>query len=160
MSQRRRRCRGSAITETGPALFLLLVLIFFPMLDLLGLAVGYIMSGNFHDYMIRELALSAPPGIAVPDPSIQTQAQARAKVIQEFGSSGFANFLKMTPADLQVPSITYIPNSANPDFVQCTTTCIVRPFISIPFFGNVPGINAPFPFTITTQRPQEEKGRN
>ena len=154
----KRGCRGSAITETGPAIFLLIVIIFFPMLDLLEMGVGYIMSSIYHDHMIRELALSAPPS-APPDPAIQNQAQAITKVNTEFKNSGFFNFLKMTQNDLQVSNITYIPPN-NPNIVQCTTTCMVQPFISIPWWSQLPGLNAPFPFTITSQRPQEEKGRN
>ena len=157
MSQR--RSRGSAITETGPALFLLFVVIFFPMLDLLEMAVGYIMSGIYHDYMIREIAMSAPPGVT-PDPAIQTQAAAITKVNTQFKESSFYKFLKMEPSDLQVSNIQYFPNESNPNIVQCTTTCTVKPFISIPWWGSVPGLNAAFPFIISSQRPQEEKGRN
>lgn len=157
MSQRRRR--GSAITETGPALFLLFIIIFFPMIDLLELAVGYIMSGIYHDYMLRELSLSAPPG-ATTDPAIQTQTAAIQKINTDFQNSTFFNFLKMTPGDLQVSNIQYLPNPSNANIVQCTTTCRIQPFISIPWWTNVPGLNAPFPFIITSQRPQEEKGRN
>ena len=41
MKLRLRSRRGSAITETGPALFVLLLLIFFPLIDLLGIAANY-----------------------------------------------------------------------------------------------------------------------
>ncbi len=156
---RKRRKSGSAITETGPALFLLFVIIFFPMLDLLGMAAGYIMSGIYHDHMVRELALSAPPGVTT-DPAIQTQTKAIEKVNLEFQNSTFFNFLKMTPGDLQVSDIKYLPDNTNPTVIQATTTCTIRPFINIPWWTGVPGLNEPFPFILTTQRPQEEKGRN
>lgn len=134
------------------------------MLDFLEMGVGYIMSGIYHDHMIRELAISAPTG-APADPAIQTQAAAIAKVKQEFQNSTFYNFLKMQPNDLQVSNIQYLgangaPDNTNPSVIQCTTTCTVQPFISIPWWGTLPGLNAPFPFIITSQRPQEEKGRN
>lgn len=159
MSQRQRRCRGSAISETGPALFLLFIIIVFPMIDLLALAAGYVMSGIYHDHMTRELALSAPPGVA-PDPAIQSQATAIQKINTEFQNSSFYNFLKMSPSDLSVSNIQYLPSPSNPNIVQCTTRCLVRPFINIPWWDQVPGLNAPFPFTQTSQRAQEEKGRN
>lgn len=154
----RRRSRGSAITEAGPALFLLLIIIFFPLLDFLEMGAAYIFSSIFHDYMIRELAVSAPPGAT--DSAIQTKDQAITKITQNFKDSTFYNFLKMTPSDLQVNNVQYLPDSNNPSVVQCTTTCRVQPFISIPWWGTCPGLNAPVSFTQTSQRPQEEKGRN
>jgi hypothetical protein len=158
MLQLRRR-RGSAISEFGPALFLLLVIVFFPMLDLLGMAAAYVMSGIYHSYMIRELSLSAPPS-AAPDPAIQTQAAAKTKITSDFQNTSFFRFLGMKPGDLVCSNVTYIPNATNPLLVQCTTSATMTPFISIPWWGAIPGLNAPFTFTMTSQRPQEEKGRN
>ncbi len=141
-------------------MFILLIVIFFPMLDLLGMGVGYIMSGVFHDYMLRELAVSVPPGVQNPDPAIQSQATAINKIKDDFASGGFCAFLRMQKSDLDVSDIKYIPDDANPKFVECTTTCTVTPFITIPWFAGIPGLNEPFPFKLTSQRPQEETGRN
>lgn len=163
-AKKRGSARGSAITETGPALFLLILIIFFPMLDFLSMGAGYIMATIFHDHMIRELACSAPPG-STTDTAIQTQEAAIAKVKAEFKNSTFFNYLKMKDTDMQVSNIAYLgangqPDNVNPLTVTCTTTLTVQPFISIPWWGPLPGLNAPFPFIITTQRMQEEKGRN
>lgn len=154
-----RRCRGSAIAETGPAIFLLIVVIFFPMLDIVEMGAGYIMAGIYHDYMIREIAVSAPPG-ATPDPNIQTKDQAIAKINDQFQNSSFYKFLKIPDGGLSVDTVTYKPDDKNPSTVQVQTTCKVQPFISIPWFGELPGLNAPYPFIIGSERPQEEKGRN
>ncbi|MBX9685615.1 MAG: hypothetical protein K2X27_02870 [Candidatus Obscuribacterales bacterium] len=155
----KRSATGSAITETGPALFLLIVLIFFPMLDLISLGAGYIMSGIYHDYMIRELALSAPPGSGA-DSSIQSKDKAIQKINKDFETSSFFNFLRMSPGDASVVSVQYLPDDTNPTTVQCKTRCVIQPFISIPWWTNLPGLNAPINFEMETQRPQEEKGRN
>jgi|688.fasta_scaffold1032282_1 hypothetical protein len=166
MKAYRRKCRGSAITEAGPALFLLLVIIFFPMLDFIEMGAAYIFSSIFHDYVIRELAVSAPPGVT--DTAIQSKDQAIAKIKKNFQDSSFYNFLKMSPNDLSVDEVKYYDASGTevtdtsklPVTVQCKTTCTIQPFISIPWWGQCPGLNAPFPFIQSSQRPQEEKGRN
>ena len=136
------------------------------MLVFIEMGAAYIFSSIYHDYMIRELAVSAPPGVT--DTAIQSKDQAIAKINQNFKDSTFFSFLKMSPGDLSVDEVKYFDASGNqvtdtsklPATVQCKTTCTVQPFISIPWWGSCPGLNAPFPFTQTTQRPQEEKGRN
>lgn len=144
--------RGSAITETGPALFLLLIIIFFPMLDLLEMGAGYVFASIFHDYVTREIAIRKPePG--------GNQA-AITKTTTEFKASGFYSFLKMQDGDLKIDQVKYLPDVSNPQQVEVTTTVRVRPFISIPFFTGVPGMGAPVDFKHSSQRPQEEKGRD
>src|SRR5437868_1186771 len=82
-----RRCTGGAIAETGPALFLLIVLIVIPVMDLLYMGIAYGFAWFLHNTEIRELA------VRVPDP-----AQAPtflSKVDNDFvnNSHGFAAFL-------------------------------------------------------------------
>jgi hypothetical protein len=149
---RARRKRGAAIAETGPALFLLLIIIFFPMLDLLEMGAAYVFASIYHDYMIRELAIRTPEA--------NGNAAAKAKIDTEFRSSGFFSFLKMTNDDMKVDSVEYLPNMTNPTQIQVATSVTVRPFINIPFFSTVPGLGAPVVFKLASQRPQEEKGRD
>ena len=146
--------RGGAIAETGPAIFLLVVIIFFPMLDLMEMAAGYVFSSIFHDYMIREMAIRTPEADGVGN------AAAKTKILEEFKKSGFFSFLKMQNNDLIVDSVRYLPSMANPTQVQVSTTVRVRPFIIIPFFDSVPGLGAPVEFKLSSQKPQEEKGRD
>ncbi|MBY0356683.1 MAG: hypothetical protein K2W82_01670 [Candidatus Obscuribacterales bacterium] len=157
MTKSLRPATGNAIIETGPALFVLLVLIFFPLLDIMGIAVGYQMASTYHDRMIREIA------VRTPDATGYNAAVAR--VNGEIINGPFYNFLRMQPADLQVVlPPTYIPDpTKSPGHFQAVrvrTTVTIRPFIIIPFIGNVPGLSAPVPFTMTTERPQEEQGIN
>jgi len=158
-SESTRGKRGSAIAEMGPALFVLLVIIFFPMIDLMEVGAGYMMAQSFHDSMLRAIAVSQPTG-GTQDPSIQTQATAISNVTNSFAGSGFASFLHVQATDLQVTNVTYLPSAANPTTVQVSTSVSVAPFISIPYFSPVPGLNAPVIFTSTSQRPQEELGKN
>lgn len=147
-----RRKRGAAIAETGPALFLLIIIIFFPMLDLLEMAAGYVFSSIYHDYMVRELAIRVPES--------NGNAAAKEKINAEFRSSGFFSFLKMQNNDMKVDRVRYLPDMANPTQIELSTTVTVRPFINIPFFAQVPGMGAPVDFKLTSVRPQEEKGRD
>lgn len=154
MISKLRRQTGGAITETGPALYVLLVLTFFPLLNIIGMACGYQMASIYHDRMIRE--------IAVKTPNAAGYNAAVAKVNAEFIGGSFYNFLRMQPGDLQVtlppiytPDATKAPGHFSDVRVQTTVT--VRPFITVPFI-QVPGLSLPIPFTMTTERPQEEQG--
>lgn len=147
-----RYSRGSAITETGPAL-LILVLTFFPLLDLLGMAVGYQMASTYHDRMARELAVRLPDATG--------WLAAKNLVNNEFIGSSFYNFLRMQPNNLQVANPTYTMDPQRPQYrrsVRVQTTVTVQPFLTIPFIGNVPGLSGPMAFTINSDRPQEEQG--
>lgn len=151
-ANRYRRKRGAAIAETGPALFLLLIIIFFPMLDLLEMGAAYVFASIYHDYVTREIAIRTPEAGG--------NAAAKEKVNAEFRGSGFFSFLKMQNNDMRVDEVKYLPDMSNPTQVEVTTTVTVRPFIIIPFFANVPGMGAPVDYKHTSQRPQEEKGRD
>lgn len=144
---------GSAITETGPALFVLLILIFFPLVDLMGIAANYCFAFLLHNAELREVALRHP---RQPDAN-----QAIQRVDTEFLNTTFANFLKLGPGDVTHVGPSFV---ANPDgqtmTVQLTTRITAEPFLRIPFFGAIPGINADLPFSFSTTRQQEELGRD
>lgn len=141
-----RRKKGSAITEFGPALFLFIVIIFFPMLDFLGLCAAYC-AGWYCNFMAcRELAVRKQA----------EEAQVYTEVNGNLFASGIVPFIGVkTQADL-THTATYTPasNGMQP-MVTCTTNINATPFISIPWWGSVPGLNAPMPFVISSTRPRE-----
>lgn len=146
-----RRAKGSTITETGPALLVLFILIFFPMLDLVQMGAAYAMSLSYHDYMIREIACRKPTDA--------DRATAVTRVQSEFTSSNFFNYLKASlPGGASSVQATYLPDATNPTSVRVSTRVQVLPFIVIPFIPAVPGLSAPLEFNFSTERPQEEKG--
>lgn len=156
MDVRKRRKKGSAIAEFGPALFLFIIIIFFPMLDMLGLLASYCM-GYYCNFMAcRELAVrkQAEAGAVITD--------VNAALFQ----SGIVQFLGMkTHDDSASGSAGSADLSHKADFiagangmqpmVQCTTYVRATPFLSIPFWGSCPGLNAPMDFQIISQRPRE-----
>lgn len=148
-SQQKRRKKGSAITEFGPALFLFIIIIFFPMLDFLGLCAAYC-AGWYCNFMAcRELS------VRKKDEGLN--GTVFTEVNGNLFTSGLVHFIGIkTEADL-VHTASY-PDPATtgqqPEVV-CTTNIKATPFITIPFWGNVPGLNAPMDFVIVSSRPRE-----
>ncbi|MFN8656093.1 MAG: hypothetical protein U0105_07120 [Candidatus Obscuribacterales bacterium] len=152
MKLRLRSRRGSAITETGPALFVLLLLIFFPLIDLLGIAANYCFCFLMHNAELREIALRRP--IAAD------ASQGIQRVDNEFTRTAFANFLKLSSSDVTHVGPTWVTHPDNSMTVQLQTRVVCEPFLRIPFFVAIPGLSADMPFTFSTTRPQEELGRD
>src|SRR5688572_17880202 len=95
MFRLRRRQKGSAITETGPALFILLICIFFPMMNIIQLGAAYAISQLYHDYMIREIACSNPADGGPGGP-------AQIKINNDFNNNPLFNFVKIEPGQFNV----------------------------------------------------------
>jgi hypothetical protein len=139
---------GSTITETGPALFILFLLVLFPMIDFLYLGVAYGISWYLNHLEVRELALRRP----------EQSSQALADVDNAFLSQGLGKFVGLTAETVAHPDGPQ--RSGDPLTVRLTTTTTVKPFLSIPFFFSVPGLNAPMTFSMTSSRLQEELGQD
>lgn len=141
---------GSTIAETGPALFLLLIVILFPLIDLMymGLAFGIVWYLNYLE--VRELA--------VRDPAETSQ------VLQEvdgvFISQGIGKFVGLSTAGIAHPLPSKATRQGTPVTVTCTTQATIKPFLTLPFLMPVKGINAPITFSVSSNRIQEELGLN
>jgi hypothetical protein len=155
-----RKPRGGAIAETGPALLLLLVLVMFPLMDVLYMACAFGFSWFLHSAEIRELSVRAPkPAEAAANLT---------KVDTDFcnNSAGIAKFLGIDASTMgtkiQHPTVTFDPPSAvDPNGqVRLTTSVVIRPWLMIPFFMSVPGLNADMTFKFDSIKPQEENGKN
>jgi hypothetical protein len=156
----RRHCKGSAIAETGPALLLLLILIVFPVIDLLYMGCSFGFAWFLHNTEIRELSVRAPD---------VSQAQIiLAKVDNDFmtNSFGMAGFMGINSAN-QAQKIlhanpSYTPPSATAPNgqVSLATSVVIRPWLYIPFFMKVPGLNTDLTFSFASVKPQEENGKN
>jgi hypothetical protein len=162
--------KGSAITELGPALFILLICILIPLLDLLYLGMGYCFGYFLHSTEIRELATNKPwpvdGGVAA------TQALQRADNDFVTNSCGLASFLGISPSNLTTTVMhpnfgasSYIaaPSSGGniqPGTVSLTTTISIRPWLYLPFFSHVQGLGANAVFSFTDTKPEDENGQN
>jgi hypothetical protein len=123
---RRQRSRsGSAIAETGPALFMFLILIFFPMLDVMGMAAQYACAWYHNHLMLQELPVrNKADGAGNP---------VFAEIHSKFDQTGIAKFVGVT----NVTDVVTYQDAAGglPAMVRCTTTLEGKPFISLPFLG-------------------------
>lgn len=162
MSQRKRK--GSAITEFGPSLFIFLILIFFPMMDLLGVAAVYCCGWYSNFLVTRELAVrTATDGGAPSSPAPNTSVSSpnggivATEINTEFKKTGICAFIGVRNDSDLAHSAVYegAKPGGIPAQVTCTSRITAQPFLPIPFFGGVPGLGAPITFTIQAQRPRE-----
>ena len=175
----KRRGQKGSIAEFGPALILILIVFLFPMIDLIYLGIAYAAGWYCNHLVIREVACHNPCDAAAMGTCITTATNA-------WGASGLSNFIgnpnvvnnvtfttvtKPTaggnetvqssglPYPVAAPVITPAPgNSTYVGYCTVTTSMAVKPFVSLPWIGDVPGINQPVTFNFGDTRPQEEKG--
>jgi hypothetical protein len=151
----RPRCRlkalrgdgGSAITEFGPALLFLLLVGFFPLLDLAAIGLTYCSCSTLNDLQADKAKL-LPRSQAVDD-----GGPVKLSVVSAWQKSGVGAFTKLSSAP--TTEISYVPISGE-QHVVVATTCTANPFMAIPFIPGVPGISAPITFTMTAKRILED----
>ncbi|MCW5823031.1 MAG: hypothetical protein KIT34_09530 [Cyanobacteria bacterium TGS_CYA1] len=146
----KRQIGGSALTETAPAIFILFIIILFPLIDLMYMAFAYSIVWYLNHLEVRELAVREP---------IET-SQALTEIDTQFLGVGLAKFVGLTPGQIQHPLPNKAVRSGTPETVTLTTQARVMPFLSLPFIMPVAGINQPVIFTVTSNRLQEEQGKN
>jgi hypothetical protein len=152
----RRSFIGSSVSEMGPALFILLLVVLFPMLDLLYLGLGYAASWYLNHLEIRELAIRSP-----------AQSSAALKEVDNlWANSGFGHLVGATVSSITHSGPAYDPDTSVPPdplgFVKITTTVTIEPFLKQAPVGlnSVPGLGKAVTFSFSDRRPQEEKGRD
>lgn len=138
-----RKRRGSAISEMAPALFLLLVVAVFPVLDLIFDGLAYCACVTLNNLQLRE-AVRVPKSQAT-DPAGTVQQE----IPNNWRASALGGLAPLL-AD-PVTEVTYDVVAGNA-VANVSTSVSVRPLMVIPFFPNVPGLSAPMPLTITTSR--------
>ena len=152
-SKRARKSHGSALTEMGPALFILLMMIFFPMLDLMAMLASYCSSFYLNMQQTKEAA------IVPSSDALSTSGQVQKGCVDAWLANGVGKFVKTT----KYPSTKVVYTSGTPDpntqvvdkIVTVTTTVDCQPFLTIPFPIPVTGLNSPMTFTITSQAQME-----
>ncbi len=137
-----RRKTGSAITEFGPALFILLFCAFFPSVDLIGVGLSYLACTSLNDLQLRE-AVRIPKSQCI-DPRGPVQL-----LIPTNWQPTVMGGLGRT-IDPPVTEVSYAPGKVV--YVTVSTTFTIHPLLTIPFFPKVPGLGAPFETTISRSR--------
>jgi len=151
-SARRRRNSGSSLAEFGPALFVLLVFMFFPLVDMISLGVSYGLCLVLNYNQVHEASL-------LPFADATNASGTVMKAIPDQWKSGMGKFVKMTGDPQTV--VSYRAGETGTDnvtdrLVDVQTTVICNPWLQIPLpLLQIPGINAPMTFAVTGERPME-----
>lgn len=140
---RRKRQQGSALAEFGPALFFVLIFAFFPVLDIIGLGLGYMSAVSLNDLQLRQACKSPKSQATDPDGRVCLDIP---KTYMTSIAGGLSSI-----TELPVTDVAYevdVPNI----YVTVNTKVTVKPFLTIPFFPKVPGLGAPVTFNVTNSR--------
>jgi hypothetical protein len=144
---KRRKARGaSQIAELAPALLILFLLILFPLLDILYLAIAYTGGWYLNHMTSRACAMAATADWAT---TINQQKGA-------WLTSPFATFCGATVLTNTAVAGTY-GGSGDP-FVQVETRVQIRPFVTVPLLValDIEGVSKPAVFRYIDKRPREE----
>lgn len=130
------------MVEFGPALFVTLFLLFFPMVNLIALGVSYGASATLNDLQVREAALQPSNLVLNPGGAVQ-------KSIPEQWMDSIGKLVTdKTPKTM----VSYRVASPTDKTVTVSTKVVARPFLTIPFLSTIPGLGAPVDFTLTSER--------
>jgi len=153
------RCNqlGAATAEIGPALFILLVMVLPPTLDLAGLAFSYGAGWYLNYLQAREAAVSAE----VRQGAIVNNAEITSALADVQASWRGTSLCRFTAAEgvsehFQLVGAGKSGSSNGVRYIEVVTAMQVKPFITVPFFKKVPGLGAPVLFSFTGVRPVED----
>ena len=146
-----RNCSGSAITEFGPALGILLICFFFPLLNMLVLGVSYCLCMVLNYNQVHEAAL-------LPMSDATSLNGPVCKDITDRWLNGMGKFVKTEGYPQTVISYRdgHTTNNVTDRIAMVQTTVKCQPTLSIPLFGaSVPGLNAPMAFSVSSESTME-----
>lgn len=149
---RQRTCRGAQIAEFAPALFVMLIMFFFPVLDLVAICFAYGVVKLLNDNQVHEASL-------VPSEQAQDPAGLVKKGIpDQWHQSGLGKFVNVAGRPKTV--VSYRAGMGGPTsakFVVVSTSIVCNPFVFVPFpIIKIPALNAPVPLSATSERQMED----
>lgn len=128
------RRRGTALSEAGPALFLLLIFALFPLIDVIYFGISYYSVMTLNDLQLREASKSAK------SLAVSTTGEVIAGIPNKWGSSAMGGLAKLT--NPPVTSVDY-KLSEVAVYVTVTTNVSIEPLLKIPFLAKVPALGEP-----------------
>jgi hypothetical protein len=143
----KRRDRGNAIAETGPALLLLLLFTIFPVITILGMGAQYGFAWYHNHLVVEELAqrraieggAAGPPtaGNSVTVNAAQFRNSPVGQMLANgYDKQGLAKFIGVQQIDDRIVYFAAAPgNAATTNHIEVKTTLSGKPFISLPMFG-------------------------
>lgn len=147
---------GSAMSEFGPAIFLLFVFGFLPVVDFIAMGMNYASAYYLNELQLREAQ-------KVPRSScIDTNGSVILTIPQSWRNSmlgGLADNDKAVTSQISYQPVPWVPvgstQTVNLWFVSINTTVSFRPLFAIPFFKGIPGLSAPYSVVVGGRRPVE-----
>jgi hypothetical protein len=138
---------GTSTVELGPALFILLIVILIPCIDMMQIGLAYAFGWYANHIATREAACAGPNPAATNAANGATAAWA---------ATGLGAFVHCPPPVNNVVTDTVsTASSTTVPMVTCVTTVQVRPMFMLPFVAS-----QYVTFQYTGIRPLEEKGLN
>lgn len=148
----KRNKKGVSIAEFGPALIVLLIFFFFPLVDLLAIALSFGICTVLNTNQAHEASLDKYQDAADPNGIVM-------KVIPTTWAAGMGRFVRSAGAP--ITTVGYRDGDKNSDgqidkVVRVTTTVNCNPSVPLPIpVANIPGLNGPYTVTITSEKTME-----
>ena len=145
---------GDSIAEFGPALFVILMFLFFPMLNMVSIGVSYGLGMVLNYNQVHEAAL-------LPSADALSSSGPIKKNIPEQWQAGMGQFAKLSGSP--ITNIAYRDGTTGlgsgagqsdttDKIVKVQTTITCNPFLPIPLpIANIPGVNGPMTFTLASE---------
>jgi hypothetical protein len=134
-----RSTSGSALSEMPPALFVLLFFAVFPLVNLISLGIVFASCLALNNVELREAARTPHTQLGTALSSIQNS----------WASNGLGRLSGVN--DPPTSEVLY-SNIGSDVYVAVSTTFLVKPFLTLPFFDHVPALGAPWSFTTSGKR--------
>lgn len=155
--KKKRACRGAAIAEFAPAIAILILIVFLPLLDLMPLLVGY--AGC--SYLNSQQSDLAAQSLRARGSSFTNQADVQSRLdslATDWRSSALGKLanLKSASTSMAGPVNSSVSNGYMTCYVRVTTSVQCSPFLLLTFLGPVPGLGAPVNFSISSERVVED----
>jgi hypothetical protein len=148
-----RKRTGSSITEFGPAIGLLLLFFFLPLVDMLSMCVAYGCCMLLNNMQVHEASLIPWADAENADGPV------RKNIPIQWKTSGFGQYVKVVGDVQSVVDYRHgesVSDGVTDKIVSVKTTVTCSPFLPIPLpIVNAPGLNGPMTFTIFSERPME-----
>lgn len=156
-SKSKRTHKGSAIAEFAPALIILIIVVFLPLLDLMPILVGYAGCSylNSQQADLAAQALRARGSSFTNQGEVQQRLDTLATGWQSAALGKLAN-LKSATTTITGPVNSSANNGYMTCYVRVTTAVQCAPFLMLGFMGPIPGLGAPVSFSIASERVVED----
>lgn len=165
LANRRPNSNGAAMLEFAAALPVLLMLIFFPGLNLVGIYSIYFAAATLNDVQVHKAALMDYRELIVAAPGRENGQTRQDSVVvrdipkywQQNGLGSYASALSVVKTEIKYVPASVDQYGVRQSFVQVKTNLELRPFLYLPYIqGSIAGVNAPFIVSITSQKLVED----